>query len=154
MSGGGAGCCHSEGPAGGETDCSVREQPAEAAAGQLACPESDGAEEGWGRQVRGNTHAHYEHRHRLLKLNCIHSSWKKRSLNKWTSSLPPSQNHPDPTEGCLHQTVWRLQWTQRGKEEERGQFMEHNEELCLSLTTDDQIKFLLLSIQPNVAIKV
>lgn len=55
MSGGGAGRGHSEGPAGGETGCSVGERPAEAAAGQRSGPVPDGAEEGWGGEVRGNT---------------------------------------------------------------------------------------------------
>lgn len=35
MSGGGAGCGHLEGPAGGEADSPDREQSAEAAAGEL-----------------------------------------------------------------------------------------------------------------------
>lgn len=49
------GCSHFEGPAGGKTGCSVREQPAEAAAGQHAGGEPDGAEEGWGGEVRADT---------------------------------------------------------------------------------------------------
>lgn len=56
MSGGGAGRGDSEGSAGGETGRSDGERPAEAAAGQHARPEPDGAEEGWRGKVRGHTY--------------------------------------------------------------------------------------------------
>lgn len=56
MSGFGAGCSHSQGSAGGETSCSVREWPAAAADWQHSGSEPDRAEEGWGGQVRENAH--------------------------------------------------------------------------------------------------
>lgn len=65
---GGAGCGHSEGSAGRETNRPIREQQAEAAAGQHAGAEPDGAEEGWGGKVRDQTQIQDTHTNINLSL--------------------------------------------------------------------------------------
>lgn len=56
MSRGGAGRGHSEGSAGGEAGRSVGKQPTEAAGGQHAVSDPDGAKEGRGGEVRDDTY--------------------------------------------------------------------------------------------------
>ena len=71
MSGGGAGRGHSEGSAGGEAGCSVGERPAQAAGGQHAGSGPDGAEEGWGGEVRGDTYTETLTSHVNVDLSCL-----------------------------------------------------------------------------------